>query len=55
LEALLIPPFEKGGLGGIFKAPEIPLNPPFSKGDFKDLGFLRGFELIFEDNLTAIC
>ena len=30
------PPFEKGGPGGISTLPEnqIPLNPPFSKGDF---------------------
>ncbi len=33
------PPFDKGGLGGIFKAVrliaarEIPLNPPFPKGE----------------------
>jgi len=36
---LLVPPFDKGGLGGIFKAVrlmearEIPLNPPFPKGE----------------------
>src|SRR6478736_1503501 len=39
-----IPPFEKGGLGGIsrpcstFGAPEIPLNPPFSKGEALEAG-----------------
>ena len=45
-----IPPFCKGGLGGIFfdlpKIPlykgKIPLNPPLQKGDLKDLS--RGFE-----------
>ena len=36
---LLVPPFDKGGLGGICKAVrliearEIPLNPPFPKGE----------------------
>ena len=29
-----VPPFEKGGQGGIYRAHEIPLNPPFLKGDF---------------------
>ena len=32
------PPFEKGGSGGIYSLvhpQQIPLNPPFSKGDFK--------------------
>src|SRR5262245_39671349 len=28
-----VPPFEKGGPGGISGALKIPLNPPFSKGD----------------------
>jgi len=31
------PPLEKGGRGGFFMPPKIPLNPPFSKGDFKSL------------------
>jgi very-short-patch-repair endonuclease len=35
-EERLAPPFEKGGSGGISTLPErqIPLNPPFSKGDY---------------------
>jgi hypothetical protein len=32
-------PFEKGGKEGDLKnRPEIPLNPPFPKGDFNTLG-----------------
>jgi very-short-patch-repair endonuclease len=36
-EEQLLPPFEKGGSGGISTQNEnqIPLNPPFSKGDLK--------------------
>ena len=31
----VIPPFEKGGVGGIYSNSfEIPLNPPLWKGDF---------------------
>ena len=28
------PPFLKGGKGGFYNRLKIPLNPPFSKGDF---------------------
>uniref|UniRef100_E6QSX5 Uncharacterized protein n=1 Tax=mine drainage metagenome TaxID=410659 RepID=E6QSX5_9ZZZZ len=28
-----IPPFAKGGLGGISSLLQIPLSPPFTKGD----------------------
>ncbi len=38
---LKFPPFSKGGLGGIYNHPEIPLNPPFSKGDFEGLGIIK--------------
>jgi len=32
------PPFYKGGQGGFYNSRlKIPLNPPFSKGDFKPL------------------
>jgi hypothetical protein len=52
--AILIPPVSKGGLGGILKLPEIPLNPPFSKGDFKypdsmgsEFPFKNSFSIVF--------
>jgi len=31
----LSPPFAKGGWGDFMQRFKIPLNPPFSKGDFK--------------------
>jgi hypothetical protein len=33
LQMTNVPSFEKGGEGGFNITPEIPLNPPFSKGD----------------------
>ena len=33
-KAQFLPPFPKGGKGEFYKRPKIPLNPPFSKGDF---------------------
>jgi hypothetical protein len=31
----ILPPFSKGGPGGINRRLVIPLNPPLKKGDFK--------------------
>src|SRR4030042_2919153 len=56
-DLVLIPPFSKGGSGGILSAWEkskIPLNPPLKKGDFKscppfslfDIGELHRYSYI---------
>ncbi len=47
-----VPPFEKGGLGGIFKSsftPQIPPSPPFSKGGAQD----RNRSINMRDETTA--
>jgi hypothetical protein len=38
-----IPPFVKGGEGGFSQGvpKQIPLNPPFSKGDLEAINYLR--------------
>jgi hypothetical protein len=35
IKAGILPPFFKGGQGGLYKHPIIPLNSPLKKGDFK--------------------
>ncbi len=35
-QSALVPSLFKGGAEGIKERPQIPLNPPFSKGDFKE-------------------
>jgi hypothetical protein len=43
LSANNLPPFRKGGRGGIYSGNlgQIPLNPPFAKGDFIARHYLR--------------
>jgi hypothetical protein len=40
-----LPPFSKGGQGGLNKRLIIPLNPPLKKGDLKHPAFKIGFVL----------
>jgi hypothetical protein len=35
IKARTLPPFFKGGQGGLYNRLIIPLNPPLEKGDFK--------------------
>ena len=35
IKANILPPFFKGGQGGLYNRLIIPLNPPLEKGDFK--------------------
>jgi hypothetical protein len=34
IKTSILPPFFKGGQGGLYKPLIIPLNPPLEKGDF---------------------
>jgi hypothetical protein len=49
IKASILPPFFKGGQGGLYNRLIIPLNPPLGKGDFK-----RAFGRSGQDNCHAI-
>jgi hypothetical protein len=49
IKASILPPFFKGGEGGLYKHLIIPLNPPLEKGDFK-----RAFRKFDQNNCHTI-